>query len=106
MHLSLEYQQEEAFQLAEKFMYAPEAYETLEKDILFYLMLVLAKHHYYQVMSYFRVFELRLQERFRPLYYALLYFIGNPNYHKLPPELSELVEDIIRQVNQMTVEYA
>jgi TPR repeat protein len=99
-------QQEQAFQLAEKFMYAPEAYKALEKDILFYLMLVLAKQHYYQVMSYFRAFELRLQERFQPLYYALLYFIGNPNYHKLPPELSEIVEDIIRQINQMALEYA
>lgn len=86
-------------------MYAAEAYNTLEKDLVFYLMLLLAKQQYHQCDAYFSVPELDLRERFRPVYYALLYFTENENYQKLPPELSEPVHEIIRQVKQMTVDY-
>ena len=97
---------EEAFQLAEEFMYAKEAYETLEKDILFYLMLLLAKRHYQHLMTYFESPELDLKERFTPLYYALLYVTDDPNYAKLPPELSEPLQSILTQVKQMAKSYA
>ncbi len=97
---------EEAFEIAEQFMNSSEAYETLEKDILFYLMLLLAKHHYHKALTYFRSSVMDLQERFKPVYYAMLYFIGAPDYQKLPPELTEPVRDIVRQVRTMTLEYA
>ncbi len=96
----------EAFEIAEQFMFSYEAYETLEKDILFYLMLLLAKQCYRQALSYFKSSVLDLPERYKPVYYALLYFVGAPHFHKLPPELSEPVNDIIRQVNRMAQEYA
>ena len=86
-------------------MYAEESYQHLEQDILFYLMLLLAKQQHYSLTKYFETPELDLQERFKPLYYAFLYFTGNPGYHKLPPELSEPVEDIIQQVKQLAVDY-
>jgi len=97
---------EEAFEIAEYFMNSNEVYETLEKDILFYLMLLLAKHHYQRAVTYFRTSVLDLQERFKPLYYAMLYFIGAPDYYRLPPELTEPVRNIVRQVNTLTIEYA
>ena len=94
---------EEAFQLAEEFMYAEEGYNMLEHDILFYLMLLLAKHHYQQVATYFELPD--FSERFKPLYYVLLYTMNDPNYDKLPPELAEPVNDIIRQVHQLAKDY-
>ena len=99
-------QVEEALQLAEKFMYAPEAYLNIEHDILFYLMLLLAKEQYQQIASYFESPALDLQQRFAPLLYALLYFLHDPSYRKRPPELVEPVDDIIRRVKQMTKDYA
>ena len=75
------------------------------KNIFRTANLILAKQQYHQVTAYFESPELDLQERFKLLYYALLYFSDDPNYHKLPPELSEPVEDIIKQVKQMAVDY-
>jgi GTP cyclohydrolase III len=68
-------------------------------------MLLIAQKHYQSINMYFETPELELQERFKPLYYAFLYFIGDQNYYKLPPELSEPVEDIIKQIKQLTVDY-
>ena len=96
----------EAFDVAEDFIFSYEAYETMEKDILFFLMLMLAKQCYRQALSYFKSSVLDLPERYKPVYYALLYFMGTPNFNKLPPELSEPVDDIIRRVERMAQEYA
>jgi TPR repeat protein len=98
-------QPEHAVQSAQEFMYDEESYQHLEQDILFYLMLLLAKQQHYSLTKYFEVPELDLQERFKPLYYAFLYFTGNPGYHKLPPELSETVEDMIQKIKQLAVDY-
>ncbi|GAK54770.1 ATPase [Candidatus Vecturithrix granuli] len=95
----------EAIELAEIFMYDEKAYETLENDIILYLMLLLAKQHYKPVITYFEAPQLDLKRRFTPLLYALLYFIEDPNYQKLPPELAEPVHDIIRQVKQLAADY-
>lgn len=99
-------QPQEAIQLAETFMYAPEAYKTLENDILFYLTMLLAKRQYPQVCAYFDTPKLNLQERFKPIYYAFLYFTANPDYQKLPPEVYEPVEDIILQTRYLALDYA
>ena len=96
----------EAFDLAEHFIFSYEAYDTMEKDILFFLMLLLAKQCYRQALSYFKSSVLDLTERYKPVYYALLYFMGTPHFNKLPPELSEPVNDIIRKVNRMAQDYA
>jgi len=71
-----------------------------------YLMLLIAKKQYNYVTEYFETPDLNLKERFKPLYYALLYFTGDKNYHKLPPEISEPVEEIIEQIKQMEKDYA
>jgi len=69
-------------------------------------MLLLAKKRYADVAAYFEMPELNLKERFKPLYYALLYFLKDKEYHKLPPELTEPVNEIIKEVKQMAVDYA
>ena len=97
---------QEAIELAELFMYDEKAYETLENDIILYLMLLLARRQSKQVIAYFQAPQLDLKRRFTPLLYALLYFINDPNYKKLPPELAEPVHDIIRQVKQLAADYA
>jgi TPR repeat protein len=96
---------QEAFELAEEFIYAEEAYQTIARDILFYLILLLAKRHYPQVKTYFESPRMNLSERFNPVYYALLYLMNDPDYNKLPPELSEPVTDILSQVTQLAKDY-
>jgi hypothetical protein len=70
------------------------------------LLLLLSKKQYADVAEYFEISHLNLKERLKPLYYALLFFLEDKDYHKLPPELSEPVNAIIERVNQMTVDYA
>ena len=99
-------QMEDAADFAQIFMFAPEAYETLSQDILFYLLLLLAKGQYEQVQTYFAAPQLRLAERFAPLFYALLYLRKDAQYRKLPPELSLPVKDLLKQVTQLARDYA
>lgn len=71
-----------------------------------YLMLLIAKQQYQHAMTYFETPDLNLTDRFKPLYYALLYFMGDNNYQKCPPELTDPVNDIIEKIKQMAVDYA
>lgn len=96
---------ERALHTARAFLYREDAYTELEQDILFFLMLLLAKEQYRVVHDYFSTPEMVFPERFQPLYYAYLYFVGNPYYHKLPPELSEPVTDLIDEIKRLAQEY-
>jgi TPR repeat protein len=99
-------QPELAFQTAQEFMYDKESYTSINQDILVYLMLLLAKEQYHYLTEYFNTPGLNLQERFKPLYYAFLYYTRDPNYYKRPPELLEPIKGIIGQVQQLAVNYA
>ena len=96
----------QAIQIAKGFMYAAEAYEKFEDAVLLYLMLLIAKQQYQHTATYFEAPDLNLKDRFKPLYYALLYFTGDKDYAKRPPELAEPVNDIIEKIKQMAVDYA
>jgi len=96
---------EQALQIAQEFMYDKESYKSIAQDIFLYLMLLLAKKHYQYFSEYFESPNLRLRERFKPLYYALLYFTKDPNYHKLPPELFKPIREIIAQIERLAVDY-
>ncbi len=95
---------DEALHLAEEFMASPEAHENLSQDILLYLMLLLAKQQYDQALGYFETSSY-FQEHFRPLFYALLYFMEDENYYRRPPELEEPINDMIKQVQHMAKDY-
>ena len=96
---------DEAIQLAEEFMYSQEAYQAIGQDILFYLILLLAKRGEQQLITYFETPGLNLHERFQPLYYALLYLLQDENYRKCPPELNTPVQDILHQMETMRKDY-
>ncbi|MDM8522396.1 tetratricopeptide repeat protein [Desulfococcaceae bacterium HSG8] len=71
-----------------------------------YLKLLLVKKQYQHAAQYFETPDLNLKEKFKPLYYAFLHLTDDKNFHKLPPELSEPVDEIIEEVRQMEVDYA
>lgn len=50
--------------------------------------------------------NLSLKERFKPIYYALLFLKNDKDYQKIPPELEEPVKKIIEKVKQMAIDYA
>jgi len=95
-----------AIQIVKEVMYSKDVNEEIREEILSYISLLLAKQQYQYVAQYFEDPELNLKERFKPLYYALLHFTDNKDFHKMPPELAEPVKDIIEKVKQMAVDYA
>lgn len=95
-----------AANIAREFIYNPEAYDTIEDDILFFLELLLAKGEYKILFKYFNDTELRLADRFKPLVYAIFYFTEDDRYNRLPSELAEPVEAIIQRARQLAEDYA
>jgi len=97
---------EQSIKITKEFLYDEKFNQQSEKDIIKYLMLLIAKKQFPYVAEYFETPELNLKEKLKPLYYALLYFTGDKNYHKIPPEISEPVQEIIEQIKQMEKDYA
>jgi TPR repeat protein len=96
----------QAIQMAKRFMYDEGFYETDEDAVILYLRLLIAKHQYQYAAAYFNAPDLHLKDRLKPLYYALLYFINDKDYAKRPPEIVEPINDIIKKIKQMAVDYA
>ncbi|GAB2593723.1 hypothetical protein [Spirosoma areae] len=74
-----------------------------------YLKLLLAKKQYHTAYNYFAQEEWQLKDRFKPLYYATLYFLRDEyptEYLRMGPELKETVDDILAEVAQMAIDYA
>ncbi|GAB4031678.1 ATP-binding protein [Spirosoma jeollabukense] len=74
-----------------------------------YLKLLLAKKQYHTAYNYFQQEEWQLKDRFKPLYYATLYFLKEEyptEYLRMGPELKETVDDILAEVAQMAIDYA
>jgi len=88
------------------FLHDEESYKEIEQDIVFYLMLLLAKQQFELIADYFNTPQKNYRERFKPLYYAYLKLNQQPDFAKCPPELSEPVNDILQKVAQLKRDYA
>lgn len=76
-------------------------------DVIFQLLI--AKHQYHTVYNLFQDKELKLKDRMKPIYYALMHFMKDeyPNeYLKMGSELKEPVEEIIEKILKMRELYA
>ncbi|NOY59973.1 MAG: ATPase, partial [Calditrichaeota bacterium] len=74
---------------------------------LFFLLL-LAKKQYHLTYKIFKENPYALKDRFKPIYYALMYFMQDeyPNeYRKMGGELKQTVEEIIAKVHQLEKDY-
>ncbi|MBU3074478.1 ATP-binding protein [Clostridium estertheticum] len=69
-----------------------------------YFILLMAKKQYNSLLNVFNEKEFMLKDKYKPTYYALMYFIKNQNekfeieYKKVGEELKETVEEIIEEV--------
>ncbi|AUD01984.1 ATP-binding protein [Spirosoma pollinicola] len=74
-----------------------------------FLFLLLAKKQYHTAYNYFAQEEWQLKDRFKPLYYATLFFLKDEyptEYLRMGPELKETVDDVLTEVAQMAIDYA
>lgn len=102
----------ESWQTAQSFIYDVELVENNYSEFILYFQLLLAKEQYQTLYDYFnseKAQELHIKDRFKPIWYALMYYMQDqyPNeYLKMGGELKETVEEIIAEVEQMRVDYA
>lgn len=76
---------------------------------ILFLHLLLAKKQYHTAYNYFQQEEWQLKDRFKPLYYATLYFLQDEyptEFLRMGPELKETVDDVLAEVAQMAIDYA
>jgi hypothetical protein len=99
---------EKALEISKDFLEEKEAYEEFPEDISKFLMLLIAKKQYHSALKIFNENPFQLKDRFKPLYYALMFFLQKeyPNeYIKMGGELKQTVEEIIAAINEMAVKY-
>ncbi|MDP8220482.1 MAG: hypothetical protein P9X26_03995 [Candidatus Stygibacter frigidus] len=100
---------EKALEISNEFFDDKEAYEKYPEDIRQFLMLLIAKKQYHSTYKIFNNNPMQLKDRFKPLYYALMFFLQKeyPNeYIKMGSELKQTVDEIIKVINEMSVKYA
>jgi DNA-binding transcriptional regulator GbsR (MarR family)/nucleoside-triphosphatase THEP1 len=76
-----------------------------------YFIFLMAKKQYNSLFKIFDQSELKLKDKFKPTYYALMYFMKDQDakfeveYRKIGEELEETVEEIIDEVNNLEEMY-
>ncbi len=95
---------EESLQKSHLFLKVANSTDKYNKSINEYLILLMAKKQYNSLFKLFNETEFKLRDKFKPTYYALMYFMKNQNekfeieYKKVGEELEETVEEIIEEV--------
>ena len=73
-----------------------------------YLMLLIAKKQYQYTFELFERNEHNIKDKYKPIYYSLMYFMQSSHpdeFKRMGNELSQTVEEIIDQINQMRKDY-
>ncbi|MBN2087999.1 hypothetical protein JW964_00210, partial [candidate division KSB1 bacterium] len=99
---------EKAYAIAREFLTNQEAFEKIPEDISLFLLLLIAKKQYRLALKLFQENQHHLKDRFKPIYYALMYFMQDeyPNeYRKMGGELKQTVEEILEKIRQLAQDY-
>lgn len=100
---------EKALEIAREFISDVNAHEKFPMDIQMFLLMLLAKKQYHYVYNLFTENKCEIKDRYKPIYYALMYFMQDkyPNvFKKMGSELKETVMEIVEKIKQMESDYA
>ena len=92
----------------QKFLQTEESYEKYPEEIKLLFLLLIAKKQYHLTLKIFNENPNNLKDRFKPIYYTLMYFMQDefPNeFKKMGSELKQTVEEIIEEVNKLKKDY-
>jgi len=99
---------EKAIEISNVFLNHKKFIEEYSRDINYFLMFLISQNQYHTALKIFHNNPHNLQDRFKPVYYALMYFLQDeyPNqYRKMGAELKETVDEIIKEIKQLAKEY-
>lgn len=106
--LLLDHQTQKAITIFSEILSHLESFERYNQAIEAYLKILILNKLYDHANSLFQDKRFDFKERYKPVYYALMYFMQEkfPNeYFKMGEELKETVEEIIEQIRQWRKEY-
>jgi tetratricopeptide (TPR) repeat protein len=100
---------DEAINRSKDFIENEEMINNFSKGIQPYLMMLIAKKLYNYTYSLFLENRYNIRDKYKPIYYALLYFMRDSKadeFRRMGSELQQTVEEIIDQITQMQKDYA
>ncbi len=96
-------------EVTDEFLIDAKDYEKMHEDVALFLQLLIAKKQYHLTLKLFEENPNHLKDRFKPIYYALMYFLKDeyPNeYLRMGSELKETTEELIKNIREMEKDYA
>ncbi len=83
--------------------------DKFQSEIKLLLLMLIAKKQYNFTYKLFEENKYNLKDRYKPIYYALMSFMKDSHpdeLNKMGEELKEVVESIIKEINQLGIDYA
>lgn len=102
-------QYEQAFAKSRDFIENERVITNFSRGVQPFLMMLIAKKQYEYLYRLFAANKYHIRDKYKPIYYALMYFMRDSKpdeYIRMGNELKQTVDEIIEQVNQMQVDYA
>ena len=100
---------EQAFTKSREFIENERVITNFSRGIQPFLMMLIAKKQYEYIYRLFSTNKYNIRDKYKPIYYALMYFMRDSKpdeYIRMGNELKQTVDEIIEQVHQMQVDYA
>lgn len=100
---------EKAIEVSKEFLDKEESYIEFSKDIELFLLLLLAKKQYHFVLNLFKVNKFEILDRYKPIYYALMSLMQSElpdEIKRMGSELEETVQEILREIERLSKDYA
>lgn len=97
-----------AYEISKVFLNDRDSFSKFTEEIGLFLMFLIAKKQYQLTLKIFNENPHELKDRFKPVYYALMYFMQDeyPNeYRKMGSELKQTVEEILLRIQQLAEDY-
>ena len=99
---------EMAIEVSKEFMDNENSYSEFTGDIELFLLLLLAKKQYHHVLNLFKENNFNIQDRYKPIYYALMSLLQNEypdEIKRMGSELEETVKEILEKIEQLGKDY-
>jgi TPR repeat protein len=99
---------ERAIEVSKEFMNNENSYSDFGEDIKLFLLLLLAKKQYHYVFNLFKENNFNIQDRYKPIYYALMSLLQNEypdEIKRMGSELEETVKEILEKIEQLGKDY-
>ena len=100
---------EMAIEISNEFLNKEESYTEFSKDMELFLLLLLAKKQYHFVLNLFKENKFEIQDRYKPIYYALMSLMQNEfpdEIKRMGSELEETVQEILQEIERLSQDYA